>query len=535
MTSLVAPTFTFTLSTRSNAARFGPRIGTISLKRPIPSSSSENDLQISTPSLITTTSRGVVPHLSRDHHSQTSAIKWVNVPFETFLEHNPPVPTLQPGNDPLHTFLGFGLGRHLVSMTARDPADGREMPPNGNKQISAMTLRGVRKLSPTEWRNYTQTCNPDIVFALSDTPFTDPPYSQKRLTKSIDRSASWLATMLAPSPRGTPNIILHMAGNTSIPARTAFSSSLLEPLFGPEAEAIAPFKTLDEGVTGYSFDLVPIRQGIDALERKNGIDAPVSIAPLFESSLNRLPTEKIRIVNSVQTPHEVLDLISTIGIDMFSAECAQNAANVGVAFDFAFPVRGGEVVGEKKQLGHNLYDTKYAFDFIPFADSFRGELPPDTNGVQQTVVDETLPVCPCMACSPFTPPSRLYHGVDTPDHSLAEEQFTHPDGSSLYQPPFTRAYLHHLLHTHEMSAHALLAMHNLEVFESFFKGIREVIAANEGREDGEKRWNVEVQRFKDTYDDNLRVVEEASVGWKEVDLARGKGRLAREKEEVVAE
>lgn len=340
--------------------------------------------------------------------------------------------------------------------------------------------------------------------------------------------------MLGPSPRGALNVILHMAGNTSIPARTAFASSLLEPLFGPEADAVAPFKTLDEGVTGYSFDLVPIRQGIDGLERKNGINAPISIAPLFESSLNRLPAEKIRIVNSVQTPHEVLDLISAIGIDMFSAECVQSAANFGVALDFEFPVR--EEPTEKKQLGHNLYDTKYAFDFKPFADSFRGTLPPDTDRVTPIVTDESLPICPCPACSPFTPPSRLYHGVDTPDHSLAQEQFAEPDGSRLYQPPFTRAYVHHLLHTHEMSAHALLAMHNLEVFESFFKGIRKVIAADEEHPDEEKRWKLEVERFKATYDGDLKVIDEARVDWKEVDLARGKGRLSREKEkEVVVE
>jgi queuine tRNA-ribosyltransferase len=31
---------------------------------------------------------------------------------------------------------------------------------------------------------------PDIAFALSDTPFTAAPHSQKRLIKSIERSAA---------------------------------------------------------------------------------------------------------------------------------------------------------------------------------------------------------------------------------------------------------------------------------------------------------------------------------------------------------
>ena len=41
-----------------------------------------------------------------------------------------------------------------------------------------------------------------------------------------------------------------MAGGTSIPARKAFAESLLEKLYGPEAEAIKPFEKLDDGVVG---------------------------------------------------------------------------------------------------------------------------------------------------------------------------------------------------------------------------------------------------------------------------------------------
>ncbi len=62
------------------------------------------------------------------------------------LDILPPVPTLVNGQNSLHTFLGYSLAQHVVSITARDPADGREMPPNGNAHVSAYTLRGVRKV-----------------------------------------------------------------------------------------------------------------------------------------------------------------------------------------------------------------------------------------------------------------------------------------------------------------------------------------------------------------------------------------------------
>ena len=69
------------------------------------------------------------------------------LPFFFSLENNPPVPTLQSGHNPLHKFLGFNPNNHLLSMSARDPNDGREMPPNGHSHMSVHTLQGVRKVS----------------------------------------------------------------------------------------------------------------------------------------------------------------------------------------------------------------------------------------------------------------------------------------------------------------------------------------------------------------------------------------------------
>jgi hypothetical protein len=40
-------------------------------------------LEIDTPALLTTTCRGLVPHLSADHFRITKAIRGLNVPFET--------------------------------------------------------------------------------------------------------------------------------------------------------------------------------------------------------------------------------------------------------------------------------------------------------------------------------------------------------------------------------------------------------------------------------------------------------------------
>jgi hypothetical protein len=63
------------------AATFSPRVGIVSLSRE--SENNDLSLEVHTPGLITSTSRGVVPHLSGDHTNASEAIRWVHVPFES--------------------------------------------------------------------------------------------------------------------------------------------------------------------------------------------------------------------------------------------------------------------------------------------------------------------------------------------------------------------------------------------------------------------------------------------------------------------
>ena len=332
-----------------------------------------------------------------------------------------------------------------------------------------------------------------------------------------------------------------MAGGTSIPARKAFAENLLEKLHGPEAEAIKPLEKLDDGVVGYSFDLVPLRQSLNAQHQKKANDLTTTtsstspslshltdlLTPLLETSLAVLPITKLRLINSTKSPHEILKLISTIGIDLFDAQWAQEAADIGIALDFQFPVRGNEEQQRGVEIGHNLYDSKFSLDFNPLANSFRG--------AASAVVDDNtdLPICSCAACSPISPSTRIFHGADTPSNDELEKNKS--NNTPQYKPHFTRAYIHHLLHTHEMSAHALLAMHNLQILSSFFAGIRHVLLSldDSSNSDEDERWKKEVDRFTKMYDDeeSLDVLfDSARMSWKEVDLARGKGRLVREKE-----
>ncbi|KAF8892620.1 tRNA-guanine(15) transglycosylase-like protein [Infundibulicybe gibba] len=404
------------------SSKFGPRLGSLIIQRP-----NHPDQKIATPGLLASTSRGVIPHLSRDHYAATSSVQWVHVPFESFVELTPPIPTLQQGKNPLHMFLGFSPSQHVLSMSIRDPSDEREMPPNSSAHISAYCLRGVRKVSPEQWRTYVLACKPDIAFALTDTPYTNPPYSQKRLTKSIERSLrGWLIFYDHFRQRNAPR------DEAALPARRAFSQSLLEVLFGKDSEAIAPLRHLDEGVSGYVFDLAPLRHTLSLLNPRT--NSPKYPCRHPNRALPRLPIAS-----------EILRLIQTVGIDIFDARFAQRAADLGVALDFEFPA----------------------------------------------------------------PPAgeRITHCSLTDPSNIAKDLSTDKEGQPSSKPSYTRAYIHHLLHTHEMSAHTLLATHN------------------------SPRSQISSPPFASFYPTKtLNVLNEATTTWKEVELARGKGRLRREKE-----
>jgi queuine/archaeosine tRNA-ribosyltransferase len=376
------------------------------------------------------------------------------------------------------------------------------------------------------WRSYTETCKPDFVVALTDTPFTPPPFSQRRIQKSIDRCIAWLADILRHPQLTSNRILVQMAGSTSLPARLAFSQALQEILRDKEAETVKPLQCLDDGVSGYIFDLVPLRQSLLA-DTPSHPPSPANLVPLLRTSLETLPTQKLRIVNTPNTPHEILHLICHVGIDLFDAQWAERAAHVGVALDFTFPVREvGQMaprrrISGKWDLGHNLYAVNYAEDYRRLAEGFLDGLSSSSDS------GEDRPTCGCIACSPKSSSTILYSSLDSLNGL----------SGTTFSPPLSRAYIHHLLNTHEMSSHSLLVAHNFAVVERFFENIRALLPqiSSGDATDTKDKFVEEMEKFAVMYDETGVVFEEAELCRKEVDLARGKGRLAREKARVEGE
>ncbi|KAF9269539.1 hypothetical protein L218DRAFT_953157 [Marasmius fiardii PR-910] len=460
----------------ASSTPFGPRLGILIF---------QNGVKIPTPNLITPTSRGVVPHLSRDNVLRIPSITWVHVPYESFLECRPPILTLGP---PMHNVLGLNHDRHIVSMSLRDLSDGREMPPNTAKYVSAWCIRGVKKVTPEEYREYISLAKPDIIYALAD---VQPVVSQKRLIKSVERTAEWLIQLLKPfdsedNPQVlAPSILLQMPGGQSNQARSAFARMLLEPLHPTEVEALKPLRLscLDDAVLGYVVDgsIELIKASLDALDNKKlRISHSTSFSTIIDPPASGLSPSTG--VDMIRGPHDMLYLIRDVGIDLFGAEWVVKIAQWGIALDFEFPapqvpVRSQVDSGspklrrDKRDIGHNLYDVRYRTDFT------------------RLLASHSSVTCACFACAPSSCTSE-----EMIRHSCVDD----PSLSNLKSPskvhaPHTRAYIHHLLHTHEMSAHSLLVGHNLEVLSNFLQGVRNSLESSDGQ------FNAEVDKFSEYY------------------------------------
>lgn len=137
-----------------------------------------------------------------------------------------------------------------------------------------------------------------------------------------------------------------------------------------------------------------------------------------------------------KTVHEVLVNVSR-GVDILTIPLIGAATDAGIALDFTFPAPSSITAAEPLSLGIDLWSTSHAIDLSPLVKG-----------------------CTCYACT------------------------THH-----------RAYLQHLLAAKEMLAWVLLQVHNHHIFDLFFAGIRQSIAAG--------TFEQQMERFERVYESQL--------------------------------
>ncbi|CAG8581770.1 8052_t:CDS:2 [Funneliformis mosseae] len=155
---------------------------------------------------------------------------------------------------------------------------------------------------------------------------------------------------------------------------------------------------------------------------------------ILKPSINHLPPNKPRLVYGLGTPEDILLGVSE-GIDLFDTSYVLKMTNAGNAFVFSLDIKNDLDSFNRQQQIISLWDINYQNDARPL-----------------------LAGCQCYSCK---------------NH--------------------TRAYVHHLLNTHEMLATVLLMSHNLFHYTKFFKDIRESI--------NQDMFSLKVEQFFRVYSD----------------------------------
>ncbi|KAM0748207.1 tRNA-guanine transglycosylase [Meredithblackwellia eburnea MCA 4105] len=440
---------------------------------------SDNGREIQTPAVIMFSSRGAVPHLTPDNLSRLPA-EMVHVSLEHLLEKREAFFVEAPYS--LARFLALHgssiTPSQLLSMTLREPSGAKPGDvPNSNNSVSAKTWQGVIQVSPADYLSWSLPRPPDILVSIGD----EPPVaelSRKRVVKVLSRSFSWLSDV-AKGAKHRTNVFAALVGGNSLNTRKEFAMKLLGSRPGSPC--------LDDSLSGYSLAIPTLLN-----------DSDPSVIDLFRASLDPLPALKPRLALGVVGPHDILQLVRNVGIDLFVDEWSSICASFGVALDFDFPPSSSPPPGDekKKSIGINLFDPTHIRSFEPLSQS-RLAIPTRPN----------------------------HHPIPSDDRQLEVFGNTQP----------TKSYVHHLLKSHEMTANVALALHNSTVMFNFFGAIRRSI------EDGS--FDHSVGLFSQTYSEpeggvlnggEYVCLKEAKEDWAKVNLVRGKGSLREKRLEDAA-
>lgn len=286
---------------------------------------------------------------------------------------------------------------------------------NGDKYVAIMTSEGTKELPINEFYRFVTKTNPDVVLSVPDLPTIENNLDQP--ADAIPRpGGNRVKKMAFRTEKWLEKLVEHLSSTSS--------SSKTPELFAP----ILPYVDLRTQT--------PYLEYLESLN-KNGKLSGLSFWSKYGNTLvrekdanldqslwkntidflkDRQLDSLIRYNNSLmETPHDILSQILDSGSDLFNGDMVDTYTDAGVVLDFVFPAPKNSLESSlPKPIGMNMWEDQYTEDM------------------------STL-------------------GTDTPNVTG-----TH-----------NKAYIHHLLNAHEMTAWVLLKIHNLNVLNLFFKSIQE--------------------------------------------------------------
>lgn len=332
-------------------------------------------------------------------------------------------------------FLGIDASTPVVA-TPRDPCIYEyqgALRQSSDDGASVSAPQGATKISPEEYMNVVDALKPDLAVALSDEVAAD--VKTIRASASVDRSIAWLDRCLA-SP-----------------------SAINQPLLGcvQGAQYLSQRKRCIEALSSR----MAMLGGICVSGLGTG-ESPQQRTEILTEVLDQVPEEKIRMVSCIFNPLDMLEAIQ-LGVDLFDMSYIASITAGGYAL--TFPIHPTE---ESKQS--TLHSS-----------SRKNEANNDSDDSIQRRE------------------ARSIEGQDDMKINLWSAIYKHDDRSLTHScacaaSKHTRAYIHHLLNSHEMTAYVLLESHNTEHMLKFFAAIRESIASGNLSEyvawfkERKKRW-----------------------------------------------
>ncbi|KAF6252340.1 tRNA-guanine(15) transglycosylase-like protein [Scenedesmus sp. NREL 46B-D3] len=292
---------------------------------------------------------------------------------------------------------------------------------SNNTAVYATLYTGGTQVTPERYMQAIAALQPDMYVALADEVPGDA--RPKRVGQSVDRTIKWL-----------DECIQH---HQALQQQQQQQKQQQQKQQQAEAAARVPDPQLFAAIVGAASEQERVRSAKAAAGREVagfalcgfGMGEPAAARPgLMAAALQHLPADKPRVVVGLASPEEVLEAVSQ-GVDLFDCSYPTHATAQGYAL--CFPLRQHE----EQQQQQDYVDTECGADDSKlnlWSLQYRADKGPLVQG------------CSCFACR---------------SHS--------------------RAYLHHLLHTHEMLASVLLELHNTHWWLGFFGAVQEAIQAGQ--------------------------------------------------------
>jgi queuine tRNA-ribosyltransferase subunit QTRTD1 len=301
-------------------------------------------------------------------------------------------------------------------------------------------IGGKRKIDAAGWVKMQRAFRADLFAAMSfDVQF----YSgNKRVSKSVDATIAWLDELLPPHAQNKKSILAQ--GPKSTDGSNDYNSigggAMFAVIQGAnnEFERRRCIKATIDRMALYAPDQ-PIQGfiyggfGVD--------DLPEDRSKHISVTTSLLPAEYPRLLPVVDTPEDILDAVA-LGIDLFSNSYPGRLAELGHAFTFSL---------------NDFNSTS-----IPSASTY--------NTSSTDVQTESSP----KFVSAEMGGDRNKINLKDPFYELDKSPLLR-DCSCYTCTKHTRAYIHHLINTHEMLATILLVIHNTHHYLAFFNEIRKAI------------------------------------------------------------